>query len=341
MVWAAWEFSQSRRNVQKRNNSKSNHNSHSFFTLRNRRKGFFTGGTRPFQKRWSSPQNATGFLSASVYNRGSEGRVFVETGEEVLILYADVLAFLNFAMDFLCLCAAAKVASRRFIGWRVVMGALFGAVYSVAAPFVPEAWQAALHLPASVLLCLIAFPWGNGKTFLKTWGSFLMSCACLGGLVSGAYYIGQRRVTTWGIVLTAVLCCLPVVLYGVHCRKKVYEKNMKIEIEFGGKSVKADLLVDSGNLVTEPFSALPVVILSSEVLPAPLNKPTPGNSPVPLRAIPIRTETGLGLLYGFIPDKITLCPPFEKQRQVEAVIGIDTDNSDFAGLDGLLPGALL
>ena len=141
--------------------------------------------------------------------------------------------------------------------------------------------------------------------------------------------------------MTAVLCCLPVVLYGVHCRKKVYEKNMKIEIEFGGKSVKADLLVDSGNLVTEPFSALPVVILSSEVLPAPLNKPTPGNSPVPLRAIPIRTETGLGLLYGFIPDKITLCPPFEKQRQVEAVIGIDTDNSDFAGLDGLLPGALL
>lgn len=265
----------------------------------------------------------------------------METGEEVLILYADVLAFLNFAMDFLCLCAAAKVASRRFIGWRMVMGALFGAVYSVVAPFVPGSWQAIPHLLASVLLCRIAFPWGNGKTFLKTWGMFLMSCGSMGGLVSGAYYIGQRRVTAGGVIVTAVLCCLPLVLYGVHCRKKVYEKNMKIEIEFGGKSVKADLLVDSGNLVTEPFSALPVVILSSEVLPAPLNKPTPGNSPVPLRAIPIRTETGLGLLYGFIPDKITLCPPFEKQKRVEAVIGIDTDNSDFAGLDGLLPGALL
>jgi hypothetical protein len=62
---------------------------------------------------------------------------------------------------------------------------------------------------------------------------------------------------------------------------------------------------------------------------------------VPLRAIPIRTETGLGLIYGFIPDKVTLCPPFEKKKQVEAVIGIDTDNADFAGLDGLLPGALV
>ena len=265
----------------------------------------------------------------------------MEQGEEVLILYADVLVFLNFAMDFLCLCAAAKVGSRRFIGWRVVFGALFGAVYSVAAVFVPRPWELPIHLAASALLCIIAFPWGSGKVFLKTWGMFLMSCSCLGGLVSGAYYIGQRKVTAVGVIVTAILCCLPAVVYGVHCRKKVYEKNMKIEIEFGGKSVKADLLVDSGNLVTEPFSALPVVILSSAVLPEPLNKPTPGNSPVPLRAIPIRTETGLGLLYGFIPDKITLCPPFEKQKRVEAVIGIDTDNSDFAGLDGLLPGALL
>jgi len=265
----------------------------------------------------------------------------VEQGEEVLILYADVLVFLNFAMDFLCLCAAAKVASRRFVGWRVVLASLLGAVYSLGAAFLPEGWQILPHRLASALICLAAFPWQNGKAFCKTWFTFLMSCFCLGGLVSGAYYIGQQKVTAWGVLVTAVLGCLPLVLYGVHCRKKVYEKNMKIEIEFRGGSVKADLLVDSGNLVTEPFSALPVVILSSAVLPEPLNKPSPGNSPVPLRAIPIRTETGLGLLYGFIPDKITLCPPFEKKRQVEAVIGIDTDNSDFAGLDGLLPGALL
>lgn len=257
-----------------------------------------------------------------------------------MILYADVLIFLNFAMDFLCLCAAAKIGARKFIGWRVVLSALCGAVYAAAVPFLPVE-SSALHLGVSALLCLIAFPAGSGKIFLKTWFLFLMSCACLGGIVSGAYYIGQQRITAWGLLLTAAVCCLPVVLYGLYCRKRVYEKNMKIEISFGENLIKADLLVDSGNLVTEPFSALPVVILSSAVLPPPLNKPTPGNSPVPLRAIPIRTETGLGLIYGFIPDKVTLCPPFEKKKQVEAVIGIDTDNADFAGLDGLLPGALV
>lgn len=190
-------------------------------------------------------------------------------------------------------------------------------------------------------MCLIAFSFGDCKRFLRTLFVFLMSCAGMGGLITAAYYIGMRRVTAAGIVGTALVFFALAVLYGLYCRKKVYTRNMKIEITFGENKVKADVLVDSGNLVTEPFSALPVVILSSSVLPSPLDKPNIESSPIPLRAIPIRTETGLGLLYGFIPDSITLCPPFEKQRKVDAVIGIDTDNTDFAGCDGLLPGALL
>lgn len=268
----------------------------------------------------------------------------MEGTDEVLILYADVLVFLNFALDFLCLCITSKVGARRFVGWRVVMGSLFGAVYALCAVMAegfPTGLQIIMHLVSACTICLIAFPYRDTKTFCKTIFTFLMTCAGMGGLITAAYYIGQRKVTAVGVVLTALAFCLLLLLYGLYCRKKVYAQNMKIEIQFGGNSVKADVLVDSGNLVTEPFSALPVVILSSSVLPAPLNKPNIENSPIPLRAIPIRTETGLGLIYGFIPDSITLCPPFEKKRRVDAVIGIDTDNKDFAGCDGLLPGALL
>ena len=190
-------------------------------------------------------------------------------GEEVLILYADVLLFLNFAMDFLCLCATAKVGMRRFVGWRVVLASLLGAVYSLFAPFVNGLyglWRVLLHLSAAGAVCLAAFPFGSGRVFFRTWGVFMLSCGALGGMVSAAYYIGQRRVTALGVLATALLCCVPVILYGLSCRKKVFEQNMKIEIEFRGQQVVADLLVDSGNLVTEPFSALPVVILSSAVL---------------------------------------------------------------------------
>ncbi len=263
----------------------------------------------------------------------------MEQSSEVLILYADVLVFLNFALDFLCLVITSRVAARRFVGWRAVLGALFGAVYALASVvFSLSAW---IHFPAAAILCLISFPFGDAKRFGKVCFVFLMTSAGMGGLISAAYYIGTKKITAAGIILTAVLFCALWVLYGLYCRKKVSTTNMKIEIKFGTSSLVADVLVDSGNLVTEPFSALPVVILSSSVFPSPLDKPDIENSPVPLRAIPIRTETGLGLLYGFIPDSIELCPPFEKRRKVDAVIGIDTDNKDFAGCDGLLPGSLV
>lgn len=267
-------------------------------------------------------------------------------GQEVLILYADVLAFLNFALDFLCLCICAKVAGRRFVGWRAVLGALTGAIYALASislSALPWALQLSIHLIAAGLICLIAFPVRSThpKVFGKTLFVFLLTEAGMGGVITAAYYIGQRRATAVGIIALALLFGGAIAIYGLYCRKKVYARNMKIEVTFGETRVQADVLVDSGNLVTEPFSALPVVILSAAVLPEPLNKPDLESSPVPLRAIPIRTGTGLGLLYGFIPDSITLCPPFEKHRRVDAVIGIDTDNTDFAGCDGLLPGALL
>ncbi len=263
----------------------------------------------------------------------------MEQSSEVLTIYADVLVFLNFALDFLCLVITSRVAARRFVGWRCVLGALFGAVYALTA----VAWPLAVycHLIAAALLCLIAFPFASAKSYAKVLFVFLMTCAGMGGLICAAYYIGTKKVTAAGIVGLAALFTALCTLYGLYCRKKVSTSTMKIEIKFGENVLAADVLVDSGNLVTEPFSALPVVILSSAVLPSPLDKPNIENSPIPLRAIPIRTETGLGLLYGFIPDSITLCPPFEKRRKVDAVIGIDTDNTDFAGHDGLLPGSLV
>ena len=213
----------------------------------------------------------------------------MEQSSEVLILYADVLVFLNFALDFVCLVITSRVAARKFVGWRVVLGALFGAVYALIALML--SLPVPLHFASAAVLCLIAFPFGDIRQFGKVCFVFLMTCAGMGGLISAVFYIGTKRVTAWGTVLLAVLFCALCILYGLFCRKKVSTTNMKIEVTFGKNTLVADVLVDSGNLVTEPFSALPVVILSSSVFPAPLDKPNIENSPVPLRAMRGKTKS--------------------------------------------------
>ena len=223
-------------------------------------------------------------------------------------------------------------------------GALLGAGYSLASLFFGLA-ETALWLPATAaaagVIVWAVFGWRSARAFGKVFLIFLLTEACMGGFIEACYAIGQRRVSAVGVLLLAGLSTVALTIYGLHCRRKAVVKEMKIEVSFGGHLVRCDLLVDSGNLVTEPFSALPVVILSSKVMPEELKRPDPEHSPVPLRAIPIKTQTGLGLLYGFRPDSVVLCPQFEKKKKVDAVIGIDTTAGEFAGKDGLLPSALL
>ncbi len=263
--------------------------------------------------------------------------------DEVLVIYADVYVFLNFALDFLCLWITARVASRRSVGWRIVAGAAFGAAYGLWYLVSDLAVFPGLLLTvaAAGVMVAAAFGFRSARVFGKTIFVFLLTEAGMGGIIQACYAIGQRRVSAIGVLFLATLSTVALVLYGLHCRRKAEIKEMKIEVLFGSHRVNCDLLVDSGNLVTEPFSALPVVILSSKVLPEELRAPDPENSPVPLRAIPVRTQTGLGLLYGFLPDSVTLCPPFEKKKKVDAIIGIDTTCGEFGGKDGLLPSSLL
>lgn len=264
--------------------------------------------------------------------------------EEVLILYADVYAFLNFALDFLCLWIAGRIAGRTTESWRVVLGALFGAAYGIGILLVkgvPVWVQVGCHLLAAGGMVLIAFGFRGVGRFGKRLFVFLMTEAAMGGVISACFAVGQREVSAVGVLVLASLSAVLVTVYGYHCRRKVERKEMKIEVQFGGQMLKLDTLVDSGNLLTEPFSALPVVVLSANVMPGALKKPDPENSPVPLRAIPVRTGTGLGLLYGFVPDSVTLLTETGKKKKVDAVIGIDTECRDFCGKDGLLPASLL
>ena len=116
---------------------------------------------------------------------------------------------------------------------------------------------------------------------------------------------------------------------------------MRADIYIDTEPVKVNLLVDSGNMATEPFTSLPVIVLRSVSLPPPLNTPDIESSPIPLRLIPIKTGAGSGLLFGFIPKKVVLRPFFQKEKSVEAAVAIDTKNADFATYDGLLPSSLI
>jgi hypothetical protein len=204
-----------------------------------------------------------------------------------------------------------------------------------------------MHITAAFLICLIAYKVSSFRDLTKSTAVFILSSALLGGLLNAVYGLSgtfaegiYTEISAPSLIIIAVLSTLIALGYALFCKKKTVSKSMRADIYINEEPIKVDLLVDSGNMATEPFSSLPVIILRSSVMPPPLDSPELENSPVPLRVIPIKTSSGGGMLFGFIPKKIVLRPLFEKEITVEAAVAIDTKTKSFATYDGLLPYSL-
>ncbi|PKM62575.1 MAG: hypothetical protein CVU97_04680 [Firmicutes bacterium HGW-Firmicutes-21] len=270
--------------------------------------------------------------------------------QEVFIIYADILLLINFVLDFLCLFISGRLLSKSFRAFRILAASLFGAAYTlVNYALYPLAWYflLPLHLAAACLICLIAFKVNSLKDTLKTVAVFIFTSALLGGLLNAVYGISGRfadgvytEIGAAGLLIISVLSTLIAISYSLLCKKRAVIKSMRADIYINGEPVKVNLLVDSGNMATEPFTSLPVIIISSVIMPPPLDNPAIESSPIPLRLIPIKTGAGNGLLFGFIPKKVVLRPFFQKERVVEAAVAIDTKTPGFATYDGLLPYSL-
>ena len=92
-----------------------------------------------------------------------------------------------------------------------------------------------------------------------------------------------------------------------------------------------------GNLLREPISGLPVILLRPGVLPGgePLTLERPGQ-----RVIPFSSAGGSDILIGFRADSITL-KTLTRKKDIQAYLAFDKAGNGFAGTDGLFPASLL
>ena len=270
--------------------------------------------------------------------------------EETVVVYADILFLINFSLDYLCLFIAGRVINRGGKVRRLLAGAAFGGVYSFL-PYIAEFpiyISLSLHLGAAALICFIAFGKSDSRSFFLTLGTFFVTAALMGGLVTAFFNISSRYSEGLYAEVNAISFCAICILsagialaYGLISRKKIHTRSARLKIKVSGEEIEANLLCDSGNMVTEPFSALPVIIVSASCLPPPYDMPESNAFPLPLRAIPFSTSGGKGCFLGFRPDRIEIMYPLGKKKTVDAYIGIDTGGTGYSGYDGLLPTSVL
>ncbi|MBE6632517.1 MAG: hypothetical protein E7623_07450, partial [Ruminococcaceae bacterium] len=249
-------------------------------------------------------------------------------------VYADVMFLIDFSIDFLSLYICGCFMSLKMKLMRLSLGAVLGALFSIAVLFASPGGVLKLILSAAAcaLICLCAF----GKRALLY--RCLLFCgvnfALAGGITALFSFINSLRreydVIIYGnsetiftavpppkLLLGAAICGILTLCLGCFVKRNVSKRTVNVYLRFGNKERNFKGLVDSGNFLCEPISGTPCIIAKTEslegLMPEDLyeyiNKNCVGEPPpsaYKLRIIPMSTVGTNGMVYALCPDGIKL-----------------------------------
>ncbi|MDR3239112.1 MAG: sigma-E processing peptidase SpoIIGA [Clostridiales bacterium] len=279
----------------------------------------------------------------------------------MLEVYADVVFFINFVMDFIILWVAGRIARQKTKVWRVAAAAGIMALLYCLIVFVTR-FHIFYHMISTVAILMIgvfaAFSIRKPKTFFKLILLAYVSAFFIGGLGMALFYGTQFSNLVGNITNATVkhfsLATLSGAVAGfyllfkaasVWLDRRALKRQMclAVKIFFEGRNVEFNALVDTGNTLREPLSQAPVIVAEfnsvKHFLPDPIKLIFYENQEGDLRKLISGAENDAfstrmrmipfeslgrphGVLIGFRPDKVEILREKDVITPQNVIIGI-------------------
>ena len=272
------------------------------------------------------------------------------------VLYIDVYFLINFTVDLLALYFAAELARIKSTVFRLISSSLIGAfaacVIVLNEPGIFNFAIIAILTNLSITLIFV-----KRQPFLrrfKFFTAFSITEALIGGLVGFFYTVLDVYLAPQlgGMAIGAessrnILISLMILLvYGVL--RIVFllffgagdERNASVTLCISGKEEKHTALIDSGNLLIDPISNTPVMLIkknSSRLLSSYKNLLGEEALKNRIRLIPAKGLGCVKILTGIRTDYIRID---EREKMDNYIIAIDEEEGTFGGYTALLPSTL-
>lgn len=189
-------------------------------------------------------------------------------------VYIELVMFNNFFLDLSLLYLTQTVRRRKFNVLRGIFASLMGAICATAYPIVPAGIRIAIKILLAPAMCAVAFS-AQGKDVKRKIGDrlgtliiFVLLTFFAGGVVYGlsyAFRIDIKSYAVLGLISIALITVIGVAKLIARKRSCAGESTCSTSLRIGGSEVRAQALCDSGNLLVDDVSGLPVVILSQEI----------------------------------------------------------------------------
>lgn len=239
-----------------------------------------------------------------------------------MVVYVDILLFLNTVVDFLILSVAAALSHSNLKLWRKTVAAFASALFSLYI-FLPSqifAVELLLRLMSSAVAVLIGFGFGNVRRFSRNLIIFYAVSFIYAGLMAGIWMLWepQKMSVNNGVVyfdisplllitLSFVFYVIIVVFKKLTGREAQYAGRCSVTLHYGKISAEKQAMIDSGHTLTDAFGNSAVIVIDRETSIQMLGEndttallamapPTSRETALRFRLIPVKTISGEKLL---------------------------------------------
>ena len=286
-----------------------------------------------------------------------------------MTFYIDIIFLENIIMNYIILYTTGLIMQEKISYLRMLISSILGAIYVIMLYItqLPIYTNVIIKIVLSVVMIYIAFYPNILKKLIKNIVIFYLTSFCFGG---AAYYllynVSPEQIKNINGVLVGEYPIKIAILGGIlgafviyisfKIVKRKIDKNSiyyKIEIGYNEKNVEVTTLLDTGNLLAEPITKCPVVIIEEKKLLHILDEESldilkkgqmdkldylEEKLKLRCRVIPFNSiGKNNGILLGFKPDYIKLYNDEEKKIINDVIVCTCSNkfNKKYSGLIGL------
>lgn len=199
-----------------------------------------------------------------------------------MTIYVDVVLIENLIMNYIILFATDIILKNKSKFWRLLLASLIGAIYTVISYISNLKIYSSMILKMilSIIIVYVAFNPQNMKKMWKSLLIFYLTSLVFGGAAFALIYIVKPQETflknglflgTYSlktILLSAIVAFLIIIAAFTVVKNKISKRDMfcNIKIKLNDKEIEAKAMLDTGNLLKEPITNIPVIVVEHTLL---------------------------------------------------------------------------
>ena len=199
-----------------------------------------------------------------------------------MTIYIDLIFFENIIMNSIIIYATSTIIKQKPKILRVLISSIIGAIYSIALYITNYKIYTSIFskIILSIIMMYVAFKPSNLKKLFKQVLILYLTSFVFGGVALNLiYFLKPENISIKNglftgeyalkVIMLGALVALIIVKISIKIIKsKITTKDMycKIKMKINEKQIETNAMIDTGNLVKEPITNTPVVIVESSLL---------------------------------------------------------------------------